>query len=107
MVVEDKTKNLSRDLYMVRLEFSIILLLDDEDQELFSYCGDYIRRTRVFEKPAVCERDLEQTKKTMEQSFFETNIPYLNHPEFADRLKKRTLLEMREEDERKKRRAHE
>ncbi|MBN1635910.1 MAG: hypothetical protein JW920_05320 [Deltaproteobacteria bacterium] len=107
VIVEDKTKNLSGDLYMVRLEFSIILLLDDEDHELLTYCGDHIRRTRVFEKPAVCERDLEQTKKGMKQSFFETINPYFNHPEFARRLKNRTRLEMHEEDERRKRRVHE
>jgi hypothetical protein len=104
--VEDKTVILSGDLYMVHIEFTISITLGEDDGELRRYCnGDHLRKAQVFKKAAVHERDLEQVKKSLKESYFRTTTRYLEHPRFIERFKRRSLDEYREQEEKNLRRV--
>lgn len=102
--VEDKTAVLAGDLYMVHFEFTMEVDLDGSDVELRRYCrGDLLRSTRVLKKPAVHERDLEEVRTSMKDSFLATNLPYLEHPKFVSRFKEKMLKDFQEEEEKERR----
>ena len=98
--VEDKTVVLSGDLYMIHQEFTTVVKLSEKDSDLKRYCGgDLLRKTRVFKKSAVHERNLEEAKVAMKDSYLASTIPYLEHPKFVSCFKKRCLEEFREQEE--------
>ena len=104
VVVEDKTALLTADLYMVHLEFTTMVDLDENDAKLKAYCGeDVLKSTRVFKKPAVHEGVLEEVRKSMKDSYLSTNLPYLGHPDFLSRFKAKMLEDFEEEEERQRR----
>ncbi len=106
MVVEDKTIVLTGDLYMVHFEFTTYVDLSDEDAELKSFCGSsQAKLTRVLKKPAIHERDVEEVRAHMRDSFLATNLPYMENPKFAKRFKAKLLRDFQEAEE-KKNRAH-
>jgi hypothetical protein len=106
LTVEDWTAVITGDLYMVHLVFTTIVDLGEEDAELKEFCGgDEARLTRELKKPAVHERDLEQVRSGMRESFLATNLPYLEKPKFVGRFKAKRLRDFREAEE-KRNRAH-
>ncbi len=106
MVVEDKTCVLTGDLYMVHFEFTTYVDLGDEDAELKSFCqGTQAKLTRVFKKPAIHERDVDEVRASMKASFLASNLPYMENPKFAARFKAKLLRDFQEAEE-KKNRAH-
>ena len=106
MIVEDMTAILTGDLYMVHFVFTTCVDLDEEDAELKAFCrSDQARLTRELKKPAVHERDLEQVKAGMKDSFLSTNLPYMERPRFVRKFKAKMLKDFREAEE-KRNRAH-
>jgi hypothetical protein len=106
MTVEDRTALLTGDLYMVHFVFTTIVDLGEGDEELKSHCnGDEARLVRELKRPAVHERDLEQMKSGMKDSFLATNLPYMEKPRFPGRFKAKMLRDF-QEDEEKRTRAH-
>jgi hypothetical protein len=104
VLVEDKTAVLNGDLYMVHFEFTMMVDLDEGDTELRRYCeGDRLTSTSVFKKPAVHERDLEEVRSAIKESYLSTNLPYLEHPEFVSRFKAKMLKDFQEEEEKERR----
>lgn len=104
VLVEDKTAVLTGDLYMVHFEFTMMVDLDEGDAELRRYCaGDKLKSTSVFKKPAVHERDLQEVRSSMKDSFLATNMPYLEHPEFVSRFKAKMLKDFQDEEEKERR----
>ncbi len=98
--IEDKTCVLSKDLYMIHLEFTTVVELEDEDRELRRFCGaDRLKKTRVFRRPAVHERDLQDLKKSLIESYLETTTHYMEHPEFINRFKQMCIKEFKEQEE--------
>jgi hypothetical protein len=98
--VDDKTCMLSGDLYMIHLEFSTVVRLEEKDSELRQYCGgEQLKKTRVFKRPAVNKRDLEEVKKTMKESFLQSTTPYMERPKFIKRFKQMCLEELRDQEE--------
>ena len=98
--VQDKSSVLSGDLYMIHLEITTVVTLDDQDLELRHYCpSGRLRMTRVLRKSAVHERDLQQVKKAIKESFLNTNRPYIEHPKFIGRFKNTCLATYREQEE--------
>jgi hypothetical protein len=103
--VEDKTVILSGDLYMVHLEFTTMVDLDEEDGELKEFCGgERLSKTTVFKKAAVHERDLEEAKRSLKESYLESTTRYLEHPKFIERFKQKSLKEYQEQKEKARRR---
>lgn len=106
MIVEDRTAILTGDLYMVHFIFTTIVDLGDDDAELKSFCGgDEARLVRELKKPAVHERNLEQAKADMRDSFLATNLHYMEKPKFPRRFKAKMLKDFQEVEEKRKR-AH-
>lgn len=104
VIVEDKTAVLTADLYMIHLEFTTVVDLDDADVELRSFIrGSRATLTRELKKPAVHERDLDAVRGAMKESFLSTNLPYMERPHFAKRFKAKLLKDFLEEEEKKKR----
>jgi hypothetical protein len=98
--VQDKTVRLSGDLYMVHLEFTTMVTLGEEDDELKRYCGgNCLSKTRVFKKAAVHERYLEEVKNTLKESYLRSVTRYLEHPKFIERFKRKSLDEFRDQKE--------
>jgi hypothetical protein len=103
--VEDKTVVLSGDLYMVHLEFTTSVPLDENDSELKEFCeGDRLSKTEVFKKAAVLKRDLDAVKRYLKESYFESTTKYLQHPKFVERFKQKSLADFQEEKEKIQRR---
>jgi hypothetical protein len=103
--VNDKTVVLAGDMYMVHLEFTTVAKLDEADAELREYCGgELLRKTRVFKKPAVLKRKLDEVKKAMKDSYLASTTPYLGRPRFIERFKAKALEEFREEEVKAQRR---
>ena len=96
LTIEDKTVPLTGDLYMVRIEISYSLKLDESDTELRAYCGERIVKTRLLERPAVLARDLDEVKRTLRDSYLESTLHYMQRPSFATKLKRKTLEEYHE-----------
>lgn len=106
LTVEDRTGVLTGDLYMVHFIFTTIVDLDEGDAELKAFCGeDEARLVRELKKPAVHERDLEQVRAYMKESFLDTNLPYMEKPKFPSRFKAKMLKDFQEAEE-KSNRAH-
>lgn len=106
MIVEDKTKVLTGDLYMVHIEFTTCADLDEEDVELKRFVnGNQAKLTSIHKRPAVHERDLDAARSTMKESFLATNLPYMEHPQFVSRFKAKMLKDFLEAEE-KRIRAH-
>lgn len=106
--VEDKSAVLSGDLYMVHLEFTISITLGEEDAELRRYCnGKRLCKTKVFKRAAVHERDLDQVRKSLKESYFTTTTRYLEHPRFIERFKQKSLEDYKEEEEKRLRVVYE
>ncbi len=104
VIVEDKTAVLTADLYMIHLKFTTAVELDETDGELRSFVGgDTATLTRDLKKPAVHERDVDQVKRSMKESFLATNLPYMERPAFTSRFKAKLLKDFQEEEEKKKR----
>jgi hypothetical protein len=102
VVVEvlDKSSVLSGDLYMVHLEFTTIVDLDEKDAELRHYCpSGKLKMTRVIKKSAVHERDLHEMRTGLKESFLKTNRPYMEHPRFISRFKHTCLATYRDQEE--------
>jgi hypothetical protein len=98
--VDDKTCILSGDMYMIHLEFSTVVRLEEEDSELRRYCGgEQLKKTRVFKRPGVNKRDLEDVKKTMKESFLQSTTPYMERLKFINRFKQMCLEEFRDQEE--------
>ncbi|HVN72803.1 MAG TPA: hypothetical protein VMU10_12365 [Desulfomonilia bacterium] len=97
--VQDKTSVLSGDLFMVHLEITTVVELDENDTELRSYCpSGKLRMTRILKKSAVHERDLREVRRSMEESFLNTNKPYMEHPKFIGRFKHTCLTTYRDQE---------
>ena len=106
LIIEDRTKVLTGDLYMVHFVFTTVVDLDKEDAELRGFCGgDQATMSRELQKPAVHERDLEKVRISMKESYLETNLPYLERAKFPKRFKAKLLKDFREAEE-KKNRSH-
>jgi hypothetical protein len=106
LIVEDKTAVLTGDLYMVHLIFTTCVDLTEEDVELKAFCrGSVARLARELKKPAVHERDLEQVRGGLKDSFLATNLRYMEKPTFPGRLKAKLLRDFQEAEE-KRIRAH-
>ncbi|MBN2298841.1 MAG: hypothetical protein JXM72_09610 [Deltaproteobacteria bacterium] len=104
VLVDDKTAVLTGDLYMVRFEFTMMVDLDENDVELRQYCkGDKLKSTSVFKKPAVHERDVDTEKARMRDSYLDTNLQYMEHPEFVSRFKAKMLKDFQDEEEKERR----
>ena len=98
--VEDKTCVLSQNLYMIHLEFTTVVKLGGEESELRRYCGsEYLRKTRVFRRAAVHERDLQELINSMKESYLQTTKRYMEHPKFINRFKQMCIEEFREQEE--------
>jgi hypothetical protein len=105
MLVDDRTKVLTGDLYMVHFEFTTVVDLEEHDGELKGYFPDgRARMTRELKKPAVHERDLEAVKASMRDSFLATNLPYMEKPRFPKRFKAKLLKDFKDEEDKKKKR---
>jgi hypothetical protein len=103
VVVEvfDRTSVLSGDLYMVNLEFATVVELGAQDAELRHYCpSGKLKMTRVIKKSAVHERDLQEVRSGLKESFLSTNRPYMENPKFISRFKHTCLAAYREQEER-------
>lgn len=96
LCIEDKTVPLTGGLYMVRIEIRYSLALEDSDTELRAYCGDSIVKTRLIERPAVHMRHLAEVKRTLQGSYLESTLHYMQRPSFASKLKRKTLKEYHE-----------
>jgi len=96
LTIEDKTAPLTGDLYMVRLEVSYSLALDESETELREYCGQAITKTRLIERPAVHVSRLDEVKRSLRDSYLESTLHYMQRPSFATKLKRKTLEEYRE-----------
>jgi len=96
LAIDDNTMPLSGGLHMVKLTFSIKLQLDKGDTELRSYCGDYIVRSRVFDKSGVRTEELDAVRKRLKESFISTSMPYLDMDKFLTGFKDAMLREMRD-----------
>lgn len=96
LCIEDKTVPLTGGLYMVRIEIRYSLALEDSDTELRAYCGDSIVKTRLIERPAVHMRHLAEVKRTLQDSYLESTLHYMQRPSFATKLKRKTLEEYHE-----------
>ncbi|MEN6473411.1 MAG: hypothetical protein ABFD81_05295 [Syntrophaceae bacterium] len=96
VTIEDKTVPLTGGLYMVRLEIRYSLALEDTDTELRACCGDRIVKTRLIERPAVHMRHLNEVTRSMQASYLESTLRYMERPKFAARLKEKTLQEYHE-----------
>jgi hypothetical protein len=104
--VEDKTTVLSGDLHMVHLEFTISIALGEGDEELRRYCnGNRLSRTQIFKRAAVHERELEEVRRSIKESYFRSTTRYLEHPRFIERFKQKSLEDFKEEEEKKFRAA--
>ncbi len=102
MIIEDKTAVLTADLYMVHLVFTTCVDLDEEDAELKAFCrSDQARLTRTLQRPAVHERDLEQVRAGLKESFLATNLPYMERPKFVKRFKAKMLKDFQEAEEKR------
>jgi len=93
LTIEDKTEPLTGGLYMVRIEIRYSLALEDSDTELRAYCGDSIVKTRLIERPAVHMRHLAEVKRTLQDSYLNSTLHYMQRPSFATKLKRKTLEE--------------
>ncbi len=100
--IEDEVKPLSGNLNMVKLTFSIVLPLDESDAKLKEYTGDTIVRSRTFEKSGVATSDIQSVEKAFRDSFVSTTMPYISTKNFVERLKQRTLEEIKEKLAREK-----
>lgn len=104
VIVEDKSAVLTADLYMIHLRFTTAVDLDEADGELRSFVGgDTATITREFKKPAVHEREVDEVRRAMKESFLATNLPYMERPAFTGRFKAKLLRNFQEEEEKKKR----
>jgi hypothetical protein len=106
MIVEDRTAVLTGDLYMVHLIFTTCVELGDGDEELKDFCGgSEARLARELKRPAVHERDLEEVRNGLRESFLSTNLHYMERPRFVSRFKAKLLKDF-QEAEGKSTRAH-
>jgi hypothetical protein len=104
----DKTSLLSGDLYMVHLEITTVVALQPDDTELLQYCpSGRLRMTRVLKKSAVHEKDLQEVRASLKESFLNTNIPYMVHTKFIGRFKNTCLNAYREQEEKNGKSLHE
>ncbi|HPP79873.1 MAG TPA: hypothetical protein PLQ43_03145 [Deltaproteobacteria bacterium] len=104
--VEDKTKHLSGDLYMVHMAVTFSVELGDKDLELLAYCpSGRLAITRVLNRPGVHKDDLERVKTELVESFIATNKAYMVHPRFVERFKKTSLERFKEQEEKARRMA--
>jgi hypothetical protein len=104
MTVDDRTAVLTGDLYMVHLVFTTEVCLGDGDGELKEFCGeDKAKLVRELKRPAVHEKDLEQERARLRESFLATNLPYMGKPRFPARFKAKILRDFREAEEKRKR----
>jgi hypothetical protein len=104
LIVEDKTAILTADLYMIHLKFTTAVDLDDDDAELREFVrGDQATLVRELKKPAVHEREVDEVRDAIKESFLATNLPYMERPRFIDKFKAKMLKDFREEQEKKKR----
>ena len=102
MIVEDKTAVLTGDLYMVHLVFTTCVDLVEEDAELKAFCrSDQARLTRTLKRPAVHERDLEEVRAGLKESFLATNLQYMERPKFVKRFKTKMLKDFQEAEEKR------
>jgi hypothetical protein len=102
VVVEilDKTSVLSGDLYMVHLEITTVAALEKDDVELRQYCpSGTLKMSRVIKKSAVHERNLQEVRTGLKESFLNTNRPYIEHPKFISRFKHTCLAAYRDQEE--------
>jgi hypothetical protein len=98
--VEDATKHLSGELYMVHVRVSFSVELGESDGELLRYCpSGRLSFTRVFNRPGVHRKDLDRVKAEIRGSFIRTTRPYMEHPRFVERFKKTGLERFRKEEE--------
>ncbi|HHO74899.1 MAG TPA: hypothetical protein ENN05_00520 [Deltaproteobacteria bacterium] len=103
VLVEDRTAVLTGDLYMVHYEFTMMVDLDEDDAGLRRYCkGDKLRSTSIFKKPAVHERDVEEEKAKMRDSYLATNLQYLEHLDFVSRFKAKMLKDFQDQEEKER-----
>jgi hypothetical protein len=94
--IEDKTRLLSGNLYIVRMVLKVCVALGGKDAELKSVCGDTIVIEKLFEKSAVHKDDLDKVKNTFKDSFLATTVSYMKTEKFISRLKAKTLSEARD-----------
>lgn len=108
LIVKDKTAVLTGDLYMIHLEFTTVVDLDEADVELRSFIReDRATLTRELKRPAVHDRDLDAVRSAMKESFLSTNLPYMERPNFVRKFKAKLLKDFLEKEEKeKKRRSH-
>jgi hypothetical protein len=98
--ISDKTSILSGDLYMIHLEFITVVELGGQDADLLHYCpSGRLKMTRVINKSAVHERDLQEVRTSLKESFLNTNRPYMEHPKFISRFKSTCLAAYRDQEE--------
>lgn len=104
--VEDLTKHLSGELYMVHIAITYSVELGEEDGDLRRYCpSGRLAVTRYIHRPGVPKKDLERVKAQLTESFLNTNIPYMEHPHFVKRFKETSLERFRKEEEKARRMA--
>jgi len=107
VTIEDHSKILSGDLWLIRIRVSTTCYLTNEDDELKRYCGERIVQTKTIERPAVLASVLEQTKKSLVESHLNSTMHYMETPTFLKRFKAKEMKEQleRNEKERKMRAA--
>jgi hypothetical protein len=93
LTIEDQSKILSGDLWLIRLKVTTTCFLENADDELRRFCGDRIVKTKLIERPAVHASRLDDVRKSLKESYLNSTLGYMQTPKFLKRLKEKELAD--------------